>query len=269
MSLQRRLASAALDLQRRIGASMPRGYRLMLGFMRLATDSVAQAFGLLVYAEFLRAGVKNMPDIHGTPAAEFDTSSPRLMNKLPHGYGATLGDRAAKMLYALGFKTPDVHDTLSDYQLELLHGHSFSGSYNVHQAESYVLDGLKKFALNKMAKNKRRQKYHGPGGHEDDEGHFVQIDPEDPNAFKKMDQAMTAEQLHKFMEFLKTIHPDLPQFFHMTSEGLTAKDIINKGLLPGFAKQFTGDLAMKSFDNWKRKKVTPAIERYLKLHDDE
>jgi len=98
---QRKLASQARQLYRSLFSKLPLEIKLGALALKVAFsgDSGKEAFGRWIYGEFIRAGVREMPDVNGTPTVELDLGRNGWM-KLPKRYGYDF----AKRLYAFGYK---------------------------------------------------------------------------------------------------------------------------------------------------------------------
>jgi hypothetical protein len=215
-------------------------------------DPIASVFGLIVYVEFLRAGITGMPDINGVPATEFDTSSPRLTSKLPKGYGDVFGAQAMKMLQAGGLSLEVARDTLSDFQLSFLTEPNIKGGHNLQSATYFVMTALRFHMENAKQKTSRRAKYHAKQSVE-------AVKVEDPSA--NLDAPMTADQIDRVTAFLTDIHPDLPAYFKLAADGIADVDAFR--MLPGISAKFSTAKGYAMFNQWKNHKVLPALRAYV------
>ena len=220
------LHKTARDLQRRIYASMPFGYRVAELMLRLA-DGSADAFGTYLYAVFLSQGVEKMPPIRGMSPEEFLASvkskDPRVISKkLPANYGKALGAQAQKMLLIM-VKRMDIVDDVLMHWLEsvVLAGKlDIRPGTDLRTAHSFVLKSLKNAALTVLRGEKRTT-----GLPEDEEG--VIVDIHDPRALQELEEAFGG--LRKMPADLKSdlrgVAEWAPEYLGLSLEGYTDDEI--------------------------------------------
>jgi hypothetical protein len=217
-----RLVEAASSLRRRIWASLPWRLRLAEFLSRLAVSPI-ETFGKVIYAEFLSNEVQGMPDIHGKPASEFDTSRKPLANRLPTGYGQDFGKKAYLMLMAKFHQPTMVEDILSSFMLRFIESGSkgIKPGSTLREAQNYVLVGVNREGLNYIRSQKRRQEV--PDVYVSDEG-------EKPLDFGIFDEGPEANHLERILSRiapqLRHIHPDAPLYVKLSLEGHTDREII-------------------------------------------
>ncbi len=261
------LLRTARELTRQIYASLPLGYRLADTFIRLSLDLSVDAFGRAIYAEFLRSGVRGMPDIHGKPAGEFNAKSPRAISMLPPGYGSDFAVRAHKLLYSMGFTPDRVDDVMSKFTLDFL------TNFKKNLREGASLHEAEKFVLNKLeweAKNARRNLNKLRGRETPDtveeEGEEVARDFTDPNAFKELEHELAPHQLQAIFKYLaEKIHPDIPKYLELSAQGFDDLEIGGdpKQNLPGMLPHLK--VTPQAFWHMKRK-IVPAVTEFLRAH---
>ncbi len=218
-----RLVEAAVALRRRIWASLPWHVRLAEFFTRLAV-SYTDAFGATIYAEFLRHGITNMPDIHGRPASEL-ASHGRLADRLPHGYGGDFGKKAYSTLMSRYHDPSFVEDVLATYLENFLGWGSakLKAGTPLKSAESYVMTGIVREGLNVMRSRSRKREESvesiGEGGEE--HHHDVPVHDEET-----MDRLLL-RALPRMKSRLERIHPDAPLYVKLSIiDGYTDHEII-------------------------------------------
>jgi DNA-directed RNA polymerase specialized sigma24 family protein len=95
MTTQSKIASRANALSRTVYASLPFHFRVARFLFQIRLASYAESYGRALYAEFIKAGVTDMPPIGKLPAEEL---RPQLIQRgnraaglLPLGYGKQFG----------------------------------------------------------------------------------------------------------------------------------------------------------------------------------
>lgn len=264
------LLHTARQLRRRIWASMPRGFQILSVWFQI-TASAQETLGRLVYAEFLRKGVRDMPDIRGKSADQYvqemgaKIHDPRLADKLPPKYGLEFGARMYSHLMKGLRKPSDVDEVISRFMRRLFGG-SAKGMHDglsLRQAENYMLKGL----LNEM-RNYRDTLGRQESLSKEDKGEseVKQVDIRDPQFLEKIeDQFPIHELIHDpfVQRELRKIHPDAPLYLQLMLEGYNNEEIVGvptegqESMLPHLKAQ------PMSPQNWHKSKL-PKIYQVLK-----
>lgn len=203
---QTKLAARAADLKRRIYAALPFGYRVaqLLIRLKLADDIIKRNLGRAFYAEFIRAGVTEMPDVKGQPALDLKDKIEKLKDRganiLPMGYGGAFGSRmwsvASKYLHSSD--PAAIADVLQNVVVEV-YAKKGKGSdlkeVSLPSAESYIkwLVGKRAQDWLKRPEHKRQFSLTDPetGGMPDLvdtkslQGFIKMLSPGDANKFKR------------------------------------------------------------------------------------
>ena len=221
MNRTARLIQASSQVRRRIWASMPFSARYAQFFTRLAASSI-DAFGLVIYEEFLRKGVEGMPDVGSKDPSEFQGKK---NIRLPSGYGRDFGKKAYLMLMAK-YKSPSlVEDILSEFTVEFLSGWSskyLKGDVSLKEAQNYVLKSLNSRALNALRKHHREIADSYFSGGEEKSHHDTAISVDEDTMERQI-----LRQLPKMKSKLKAIHPDAPKYVQLSLvEGYGDREII-------------------------------------------
>jgi hypothetical protein len=216
------LINIAGTTRRKIWGSLPFSLRVADFFSRLAVTTTA-AFGKTIYSEFLAKGiVKDMPDIYGKPASEFDTSRKPIANYLPSGYGLAFGKKVFGTLMSKWKFTADITEQLMlDYLVGFLDKGSegLEADWDREHAENYVL-----WKLNKNFQNHYRVKK------EVSDIYFSQ-GKEKKREIPVFDEE-TAERelkraLPKLQSRLEMVHPDAALYLKLAIiDGHTDREII-------------------------------------------
>jgi DNA-directed RNA polymerase specialized sigma24 family protein len=225
------LAKQAFDLSRRIYASLPWGFRIADFFLKLASG-IVDAFGRVVYAEFIKRGVTGMPDIGAESAAEWQGKlkalGTRAGDKLPRGYGREFGKKAWRIMLSKTRK-PEMVEELMTWVIEKLLSQSetIRERVNLAEAEGFILTILKNKAKDEW-RSQGRLKEEGLG-EENEEGDFSG-DFLDPHALHRLEQAYSKNWLEKILQEarsdLEKIHPDAPLYIDLSLQGYTLKEIV-------------------------------------------
>lgn len=219
-ALRQRLAS----LNRRIYSSMPWGFRVGELLVHLAADGL-DAFGRSMYALFIQAVVRGMPDLHdGKPAIDtIQDVHRRGPAALPPGYGKPFATRVYKILLSK-FGSPEVaEEAMSAVLLKAVRGklHISNGS-TLHDAESYVITVALNGARDLLRAQGRRRE--DSLVRDNDEG-ALDIDVEDPTSFERLDKLLPASELAKIFQGLKGIHPRAPEWLKARLDGESGNEI--------------------------------------------
>jgi DNA-directed RNA polymerase specialized sigma24 family protein len=207
-------------------------------------SSLTDTVGRVIYQEFIRAGIVDMPPINGeTPSRD--------IKKVPPGYGKRFGDRLYAMLLSKSRHPDTVEDTLSIVMQHITEGkmHLREGS-TIREAENYITQ----VALNTIKTIWRREKTRFEDSFQptdtDVEGD-PQINFADPNSFRHLDKLIPKSELTRLMADLADVHERAPGWLEAKLEGLKSIEIAQEW---GVGKSGVSE--------WERKYV-PSIKRVL------
>lgn len=220
-----KLVSASAAVRRKIWASLPFGVRFAEFLVRLASSST-DAFGKVMYGEFIQRGIIGLPDVHGKPVAELPVKN--ITNRLPPGYGRDFGSKAFKILMGKYHNPQMVDDLMSDFLLRFLEKgskHLVAGS-TLKDAENYVLRGLQNDALNWLRKKRETSDMlpHDTGDSNEPRS-IYEVTPafDEDSAEKLFDERMLPAVRVK----LRQIHPDAEQYVKLSIlDGYTDREIL-------------------------------------------
>jgi len=229
---QTKLAARAQTLSRQIFASLP--FEVRFGFLIEALveawTQFRQTLGRALYAEYIKAGVPDMPPIGDTPAEEHPAKElgAKAMGKLPASYG---GEHASKIITLVRRNIPieeDAKEFLQDFMVKLLQGKLGDAlqkeSHNLKSVQSFVVK-LVDWRSKDYQKKKRREK--SISLTEGETGGTVDI--EDPGSLRGVLQRIRPGDRDKLVRDLKSIdpkHPDWPEQFIMGKlEGKTLREM--------------------------------------------
>lgn len=259
-----RLIQSSTAVRRQIWASLPFGIRLGQFCVRLATSST-DAFGKMVYGEFLVHGITGMPEIHGRPAEEFDVSRKPVANRLPPGYGKAFG-KSAFLILTSKFRNPQLaEEVLSSFALRFLSSGSahLQAGMTLKEAERYVIRGLVNEAIN--AKNKKREVSDVIFSEDGDEERRELQVFDDDSAERQLDR-----MLPKVRSRLRAIHPDAEQYLRLSIvEGYTDREIIgdpDHGVPSMLAHPFTSTgkpILERNFNTAIKPKIYNVLKDYF------
>lgn len=210
------LLAKAWDLSRRIYASLPWGYRVA-GLMLRIASGLTETVGKVLYAEFIKAGVAEMPPIKGeTPA-----KGPIKPEKLPSGYGKRFGERLYAALLSKSRNPDTVEEAISNLLLKAADGRlgDIRDGASLREAERYVVQvGLQELKY-------LWRKEQGRSDHQqrrmvdiDDE---VQVNLSDPNSFRHLDQMLPKDELARLMRDLEAVDPRAPSWLEAQLDGVS------------------------------------------------
>jgi hypothetical protein len=244
------LIRTASDLRRRLWASMPLGYRLAHLLVALGSGAL-EAYGKAFYAEFLRKGVKGMPDIYGMPAEQWVAEkgetfirNPRLADKLPRGYGYELADKVKKILLAKYRDGQLVDDAMSGFFLRYLDkGHlTFHEGVSLAEAQQFIIMSVKNELINMLrAQGKRREQ----SVTQESDGEEVTLDINDPNAFKALESVFPDWHKPKVRRDLMSIAVWVPAYLDMVTAGYSDNEIFGWSPAEPYSGQKPSLLARK------------------------
>lgn len=233
------LLARVRDLNRRVYASLPWGFRVANVLIKLAfglTDTVGRVF----YALFLEAGVEGMPPgpAPGTPP-----------ERLPSGYGRRFGERLYAMLLQKAKNATLVEDVLSELMVTAARDKfGLKPGMSLRGAEQYVMRSAVNHLINHLRKDKPTEELGGEGDESTD------VDMSDPNAFRDLDNLLPRHELQRLMKDLESVHPRAPSWLEAQLEGLKNVELAEEW---GVSK---GAVTM-----WEQKYV-PAIKDVVLRH---
>lgn len=219
-----RLVSASTALRRRIWASLPFRIRIAEVFSRLASMGT-DAFGKVMYGEFLNHNVSGLPDIHGKPALEVANGKKNITNRLPPGYGREFGRKCFLMLMGLARNPQVVEEIMADFAVKFLESgskHLREGT-TLREAENFVMRSLKNANIDRMRKKRELSDNLGDG-EEGEARSLYDVTPtfDETTVEKLFDERM----LPKVRQRLKTIHPSAEQYVKLIIDGHSDREIL-------------------------------------------
>lgn len=262
------LSKRAEDLRRRIFASLPWGYRLASFLLRLSS-SILDAFGRVMYAEFIKRGVTDMPDIGGQPAASWkerlDKAGPRAGDMIPRGTGREFAQKAWKILLSQT-KNPEMAEEVMTLVIEkIIKNPKLVKAEPLRVAEGYIITALKATYIDRVRFEKRRKQISGPSlTVEDESGESVTLDPEDPSSWKQVGELLPESELREIIRDLERLHPSAAAFVDLSFQGYTPTEMARQGLLPHLEGQPT---SVQNVHQWIQK-WKPRIQQVLQKHID-
>lgn len=213
---------------------MPLGFRIATVYFQL-TASSQDTLGRLIYAEFLRKGVRGMPDIRGKSAEQYvqemgdKINSPQLADKLPGDYGRSFGARAYGLLIK-NVGVSDADDVVANFMRRYFEGsgRGMEEGIPLAKAEAYVLNGIWKEALN-LLKVRKRERSRYESITREDEGEERTLDIRDPRFMDKIEAEFPVHELVRdpfVQRELRQIHPDAPLYVELMLEGYSNEEIV-------------------------------------------
>lgn len=226
------LLRTAREVSRRIWASLPLGFRILALFDNLAADST-DVFGRMIYAEFLRRGVKGMPPIRGKSPEEYialigerGLNDKNLSSKLPPGYGKEFAVKARNILRK---KYPEhiIDEAMSNFMFRFHNKGSehLTQGASLTMAEGYVLMGLKNEAINARKREKNLGDESLSGDEERDE---KPIDIRDTHFLQKIEDQYPIHEILRAPDLrrdLLSIARWAPQYIELALEGYSDDEI--------------------------------------------
>jgi len=207
----------AVELSRRIYASMPWGYRVAELFHVLAADSL-DAFGRVVTTQMILAVVRGIPDIGGKPASDWiQDVHLRGPGVLPPGTGRAFASRVYKILISK-FNNPEiVEEAMAHVMLQAARGkiHITNGS-DLHTAESMVVT---------IALNRGRDLLRAQGRRREDslvrdrEDEPREIDITDPEAFRDLDRSISPGDMNRILQDAGRVSPRAREYLESVLRG--------------------------------------------------
>jgi hypothetical protein len=257
------LILASQNLARRLYASLPWGLRVADLFLRLAADST-EAFGRMIFAEFLLRGVTEMPD----PGPRWNPKSSKPADTLPRGYGQDFASRVYKTLIGK-FRDPELaENAMVEFMIRFtLQGGSkgLRDKCPLKEAQGYVMTGVVRQGIN-VVNDKTKQRHREKSiTQEDADGEETNLDISDPHAFEDIAELIPEHQLKSLLrELSQKVHPDAGLYVKYLTEGYNEKEIVGdpahglQGKLPNYSS---------SPQNWNQK-VKPKILDFFKRQLD-
>jgi len=232
------LARRLRDLNREVYASMPWGYRLAQVLTVLAGDSL-DAFGRVIYAEFVRAVVRGMPHTEaGKPAFDLVQDVERKgADALPPGYGRPFASRAYKVLLAKFGEPSLVTDAMAHVMEKAARGklHIANGS-SLYSAETYVLVAVGNAIRDQLRARGRRREVPLVRERDDD---YTEMDVEDPAAFHELERAISPTEMQALMNDLREVHPRAPEWLRARLDGDSGREIADEwGTTPSWVSKW-------------------------------
>lgn len=262
------LARCASIVARKLYASLPRGLRVVNLFIKLAdASSGIETFGRVMYAEFIKKGVKGLPPIHGKPVEEVikNPNAPNLATLLPRNYGGDLGRKAYGSLLQMGLSPEVAADTMQEFAINFLTKSPIEEGSNVHEAEHFTLRGLRMFGMTRRRSENRHRRRETPSLVKDDDGEDVVHDIKDEGIFDAVSNMVSADYMNRMVKHLdqqlkSRIGDDvIPRYFELSlEEGVDDKRMIQDNLLP-----LTKYKGVSGWNNFKTKFLYPAALEYF------
>jgi hypothetical protein len=282
-----KLVVAAEDLRRRVWASLPWGVRLAELYIRLAASS-QEAFGNPIYAIFLLAGTKGMPNISGKTAEEFmaefnakygekdwNAKFKLLSGKLPSNYGADLGKRIFAKVLANSKSTAKAEDIMSKWLMRFMtSGHKgLEEGGTLSRAENYVFKGVMNDANSAHKSPSNRERSMDQRNEDGEETEFdIPTSAEVEDLGKILPEGAVHQALKdpKLIRELEKAHEDAPLYVKMVlTDGLDDKSIVGDpriGLPSKLPHPFNSQgkpLTPQSWDMTYKKKIMHALRDYF------
>lgn len=216
-----KLVAASTAVRRKIWASLQFSVRLADFFGRLASMTT-DAFGKVIYAEFILRGVEDMPPVHGKPVSELPHSK-SIANKLPPGYGREFGKKAFLVMMGKLHNPQQVEELMSEFLVNFLESGSkhLREGVTLHEAHNYVLRALQNAIIDWL--RKKREVSDSMGGEDAHSIYDVTPTFDEESAEKLFDERM----LPKVRTKLRGIHPSAEQYIKLSLiEGYTDREIL-------------------------------------------
>lgn len=259
---QTKLATRAQALSRQIFASLP--FEVRFGFlMEALVDSwtkLRQTLGRSLYAEYIKAGVPDMPPIGDMPASEHPAKElgAHAALKLPESYGGKHGGDVIAVARKIIPLEADVMEFLGDFLLMVTKGQLKTDEHNLKSAESHTRQ-LVAWRAKDFLKRKRRRPDTSKGVSLTDVETGGDIDIEDPSSLRGVLQRIKPGDRDRLLKELRGVdskHPEWPEQFIMSHilEGKTWRE-----MEPEFGVPFNA-----LYDWWQ--KYEPKIQRIFEKY---
>lgn len=260
---QIKLARAASDLQRRIYASLPWGYRVARFFLRLASGTI-DVFGRVVAAEFIKRGVQGMPDVAGKPAESLREAllkkGTRAGDKLPRNYGRQFAQSVWNINMSK-IKNPEIIEEamVSVVEKLLKNPHLIHEGVLLREAQAFVLRMIRNETIDLLrTKGRRREE----SLTREDEGEEITLDPHDPGALKDIEGMLTPSTLRDIKRDLDRINESASAYIDAVFNDYSDREIAEGAMLPHMQGR---PVSPQALFNWK-KRWMPKIEEAIRKH---
>ena len=211
-------------------------------FTRIGNASLIN-WGKFVYATFIRAGVKEMPEVNGAPA---ENLLPKLKSKdseriLPNGYGLAFAKKVHQKALSKSGRPDFVEQAMMDIALKIVRGIvQIKPDTDLRTAEAYVTTAV----LNRLRSIWKEEKADGIGNADsltrsdpDSDGEAIDID--DPSAFEEFNKLLTPAEWKLFLSEAQRIHPRLPEWIDAITQGVAKKELAEQwGVSPNMVTNF-------------------------------
>lgn len=244
----------AADLRRKIHASQPWGFRVASFFFRISSD-IIDAFGRVVYAEFVKRGVQDLPDIGDVPALAWQDKLLKLRSragdKLPRSYGRKFGQMAWNVVLSKARNPEVVEDAMTAVIEKLLKNPTvIREGVTRAEAEGFVLKALKNEAIDLLRKQTRRR----------EEGEFTR-DIADPDTLRQLEDMLPPTVLREIIRDLDRVHPSAAAYVELVFQDYDDREIAQNAMLP----HMDGPVSPQALLNWKNRWL-PKIKNIIHKH---
>jgi len=226
-----------VDLNRRVYASHPWGYRVARLLLHLAGDAL-DTFGRVITGEMVLAVVGGLPEIGGKPASDWiQDVHLKGAEVLPLATGRPFAQKVYNILLTR-FGSPEVaQEAMANVLLQVARKklHIKNGA-SLHDAESYVITVALNAARDILrAQGRRRER---PLVRERDDESMT-LDVEDPSSFQALDTAITPAQMQRLLRDLAAVHPRAPDYVRALLDGDSASEIAGEWhVTPSYVSKF-------------------------------
>lgn len=221
-----RLVVSSTALRRKIWASLPFSVRIAEVFSRLASMAT-DAFGKVVFGEFLKHEVIGLPDIYGKPALEVAAEKKLTTNRLPPGYGKEFGKKCFLMLMGKTHNPQLTEELMSEFAVEFLESKSktMHDGITLQEAQNFVMRSLQNSYIDWMRhhENARRNKNTLVMDDGEEDSIFDNMPTFDEDTLEKLyDERM----LPKVRQELRAIHPSAEQYVKLMLDNHSDREIL-------------------------------------------
>ncbi len=253
------LADRAGNLRRALYASLPPGEK-RAAMLLFATD-LEEAIGRQLGAEFLKAGVTDMPE----PGPRWNPAASQPALTLPANYLKAQGSELVRFLRGKFRDMDVVTDGAIGYLTKIQAGKIVINPVPLRTALSYVRDKMVKLCLD-VQKHNNIQNRHEESMHSiDDEGTDTTREFADEGALGVMLQDLGPNARRKMIPYLERISPWAPNLVLLLSQGETIKEMVEEGTLKNEAGEpypFSPQAVMKP--GGLLDKVREAVSKFYK-----
>jgi DNA-directed RNA polymerase specialized sigma24 family protein len=219
------------------------------------------AFGLAMYAEFIRAGVEDMPEVKkGRPASDFWNKDVdpiiRVISRVNPRYGEEFGKFMWKRLVQKFKNLEAAENAMQEFMIDVLTEKKvLKKGVALSSAKTWVLTGLKWKAADLWRKDKRRSGDE-PLQTEDDDGELVDINLQDPSAWQDMDDVLGEVDIDRALDELVDVNPKLPEYIRLRLKGDNDREVAEAwGVSPA---------AVLDFKRRWLPRAQPVIDEYIR-----